>query len=82
MRAPRTFEQAAVAGFAFFLQQRLLAAEPLQVEALLAETLQIVIEPSPGPRSCGVCARAAPAPAASGTAAGRSAEVPDRGVAA
>ncbi len=45
---PRTFEQAAVAGFAFFLQQRLLASEPLQVEALLAETLQMVIEPITG----------------------------------
>jgi TetR/AcrR family transcriptional regulator len=42
---PETFEQAAVAGLAFFLQQRLLAAEPQSVEALLADTAQMILEP-------------------------------------
>lgn len=46
---PPTFEQATVAGFAFFLQQRLLASEPQSVEALLADTAQMVLEPIVGP---------------------------------
>jgi AcrR family transcriptional regulator len=42
---PPTFEQAAVAGLAFFLQQRLLASAPQAVETLLADTAQMILEP-------------------------------------
>ena len=45
---PASFEQAAVAGFAFFLAQRLLASEPLSVDSLLADTVQMVLEPITG----------------------------------
>jgi AcrR family transcriptional regulator len=42
---PASFEQAAVAGFAFFLAQRLLASEPLTVEGLFDDAAQMVLEP-------------------------------------
>jgi AcrR family transcriptional regulator len=42
---PGTFEQAAVTGTAYFLRQRLLAAEPSAVEELLAETSKIILGP-------------------------------------
>jgi AcrR family transcriptional regulator len=42
---PGTFEQAAVTGTAYFLRQRLLAAEPSSPEELLAETSKIVLGP-------------------------------------
>lgn len=45
---PETFEQAAVAGFAFFLQQRLLASDPQPVQALLADSAQMILEPIVG----------------------------------
>jgi AcrR family transcriptional regulator len=45
---PESFEQAAVAGFAFFLQQRLLASEPQSAEALLDDAAQMILEPITG----------------------------------
>jgi AcrR family transcriptional regulator len=45
---PRSFEQAAVAGIAFLLQQKLLGSEPLGVDELLADTVQLVLEPMVG----------------------------------
>lgn len=42
---PPSFEQAAVAGLAFFLQQRLLASEPQSVEALFDDSAQMILEP-------------------------------------
>jgi len=42
---PETFEQAAVGGTAYFLQQRLLAADAGSATELLAETSQVVLEP-------------------------------------
>jgi AcrR family transcriptional regulator len=45
---PETFEQAAVAGLAFFLQMRLLASEPQTVAALLDDTAQMILEPIVG----------------------------------
>ncbi|MBS1885800.1 MAG: TetR/AcrR family transcriptional regulator [Actinobacteria bacterium] len=42
---PETFEQAAVGGTAYFLQQRLLASEVDSAAELLAETSQVVLEP-------------------------------------
>jgi AcrR family transcriptional regulator len=45
---PERFEQAAVAGFAFFLQQRLLASEPLAVGPLFDDAAQMILEPIVG----------------------------------
>jgi AcrR family transcriptional regulator len=45
---PESFEQAAVAGFAFFLQRRLLASQPQSVEALLADSGELILEPITG----------------------------------
>jgi AcrR family transcriptional regulator len=45
---PESFEQAAVAGFAFFLHQRLLTAEMLSVGALLDDGAQLILEPLMG----------------------------------
>jgi AcrR family transcriptional regulator len=42
---PATFEQAAVAGLAFYLQQRLLASEPQSVRSLLEDTAPMILEP-------------------------------------
>lgn len=42
---PPSFEQASIAGLAFFLQQRLLATTPLSVPELLAETAPLILEP-------------------------------------
>jgi AcrR family transcriptional regulator len=41
---PPTFEQATVAGFAFFLQQRLLSSEPQEAAALFADSTQLILE--------------------------------------
>ena len=46
---PRTFEQAAVSGTAYFLRQRLLAGELTDEGGLLKETSQIVLGPIVGP---------------------------------
>lgn len=45
---PESFEQAAVSGTAYFLQQRLLASSRSSVETLLAETSPLVLEPIVG----------------------------------
>jgi AcrR family transcriptional regulator len=45
---PETFEQAAVGGTAYFLHQRLLSGESMDVGNLLAETSQIVLGPIVG----------------------------------
>jgi AcrR family transcriptional regulator len=45
---PDSFEQAAVAGFVFFLEQRLLASEPLSVEALFGDASLMILEPIVG----------------------------------
>jgi AcrR family transcriptional regulator len=45
---PASFEQAAVAGLAFFLQQQLLVAEAPSVPDLLADTAQTILEPIVG----------------------------------
>jgi AcrR family transcriptional regulator len=42
---PESFEQAAVAGFAFFLHQRLLTSEKLSVDALLEDGGPLILEP-------------------------------------
>jgi AcrR family transcriptional regulator len=42
---PVTFELAAVAGLAFYLQQRLLASEPRSVSALFDDTAPMIFEP-------------------------------------
>jgi TetR/AcrR family transcriptional regulator len=42
---PPTFEHAAVAGLAFFLQQRLLSSEPQSPQALVADSAQLILEP-------------------------------------
>jgi AcrR family transcriptional regulator len=45
---PATFERSAVSGTAYFLHQRLLSSEPLSVDALLADTSQLILEPIVG----------------------------------
>lgn len=42
---PESFEQAAVAGFAFYLHQRLLSSEQLSVEALFDDGAALILEP-------------------------------------
>ena len=42
---PQTYELAAVSGLAFFLHQQLLSGQAEALEALLAETAQMVLEP-------------------------------------
>jgi AcrR family transcriptional regulator len=45
---PPTFEQAAVGGFTYFLQQQLLASKQLMVEPLFRDTVQMVLVPIVG----------------------------------